>query len=201
VSEGAPVYGLVGALAAFPRRLAAREAERRGGRAAAEAVVQIDGAPVGHRAFGEQPAEGERAQACERSGGPDQHGTRTPGSRRRREQVGPRGRHREQGDEGGAENVRHVAGAEGHRRSRQPGADQAPAAEQRMERRHDRARMPSLDFDGLRVHRDVEAVFLFPWAAAVDRYGTFGLIVMLVFIVLLLDGLVYAWKRGLLRWV
>jgi NADH-quinone oxidoreductase subunit A len=48
---------------------------------------------------------------------------------------------------------------------------------------------------------DVEAVFLFPWAAAVDRYGTFGLIVMLVFIVLLLDGLVYAWKRGLLRWV
>jgi NADH-quinone oxidoreductase subunit A len=24
---------------------------------------------------------------------------------------------------------------------------------------------------------------------------------MLVFIVLLLDGLVYAWKRGLLRWV
>ena len=48
---------------------------------------------------------------------------------------------------------------------------------------------------------DVEAVFLFPWAANVERYGTFGLITMLVFIVLLLDGLVYAWKRGLLRWV
>ncbi len=48
---------------------------------------------------------------------------------------------------------------------------------------------------------DVEAVFLFPWAASIERYGTFGLIVMLVFIVLLLDGLVYAWKRGLLRWV
>lgn len=48
---------------------------------------------------------------------------------------------------------------------------------------------------------DVEAVFIFPWAAAVDRYGTFGLIVMLVFLVLLLDGLLYAWKRGLLRWV
>ena len=48
---------------------------------------------------------------------------------------------------------------------------------------------------------DVEAVFLFPWAASVERYGTFGLIAMLVFIVLLLDGLVYAWKRGLLRWV
>ena len=48
---------------------------------------------------------------------------------------------------------------------------------------------------------DVEAVFIFPWAAAVDRYGTFGLIVMLAFIILLLDGLLYAWKRGLLRWV
>lgn len=48
---------------------------------------------------------------------------------------------------------------------------------------------------------DVEAVFLFPWAASIERYGTFGLITMLIFIVLLLDGLVYAWKRGLLRWV
>jgi NADH-quinone oxidoreductase subunit A len=48
---------------------------------------------------------------------------------------------------------------------------------------------------------DVEAVFIFPWAASVERYGWFGLITMLIFIVLLLDGLVYAWKRGLLRWV
>ena len=48
---------------------------------------------------------------------------------------------------------------------------------------------------------DVEAVFIFPWAAAIERYGTFGLVTMLAFIVLLLDGLGYAWKRGLLRWV
>ena len=48
---------------------------------------------------------------------------------------------------------------------------------------------------------DVEAVFIFPWAAAAERYGTFGLVVMVAFIVLLLDGLLYAWKRGLLRWV
>jgi NADH-quinone oxidoreductase subunit A len=48
---------------------------------------------------------------------------------------------------------------------------------------------------------DVEAVFIFPWASAIERYGWFGLIAMLLFIVLLLDGLVYAWKRGLLRWV
>ena len=48
---------------------------------------------------------------------------------------------------------------------------------------------------------DVEAVFIFPWAASIERYGAFGLVVMLAFIVLLLDGLLYAWKRGLLRWV
>ena len=48
---------------------------------------------------------------------------------------------------------------------------------------------------------DVEAVFIFPWAASVERYGTFGLVVLIAFIVLLLDGLLYAWKRGLLRWV
>jgi NADH-quinone oxidoreductase subunit A len=48
---------------------------------------------------------------------------------------------------------------------------------------------------------DVEAVFIFPYAASVERYGAFGLIVMLAFIILLLDGLLYAWKRGLLRWV
>ena len=48
---------------------------------------------------------------------------------------------------------------------------------------------------------DVEAVFIFPWATALERYGWFGVVTMLVFIVLLLDGLVYAWKRGLLRWV
>ena len=48
---------------------------------------------------------------------------------------------------------------------------------------------------------DVEAVFIFPWATAMERYGWFGLITMVIFIVLLLDGLVYAWKRGLLRWV
>ena len=48
---------------------------------------------------------------------------------------------------------------------------------------------------------DVEAVFIFPWAASIERYGAFGLIVMVAFIVLLLDGLLYAWKRGLLKWV
>jgi NADH-quinone oxidoreductase subunit A len=48
---------------------------------------------------------------------------------------------------------------------------------------------------------DIEAVFIFPWATQVERYGTFGLVVMLIFLVLLLDGLAYAWKKGVLRWV
>jgi NADH-quinone oxidoreductase subunit A len=48
---------------------------------------------------------------------------------------------------------------------------------------------------------DVEAVFIFPWATQLERYGTFGFVVMVLFIVLLLDGLFYAWKKGVLRWV
>ena len=48
---------------------------------------------------------------------------------------------------------------------------------------------------------DVEAVFIFPWATQLETYGTFGLIEMFVFIFILLLGLVYAWRKGVLRWV
>jgi NADH-quinone oxidoreductase subunit A len=48
---------------------------------------------------------------------------------------------------------------------------------------------------------DVEAVFIFPWAVRLEVYGVFGLIEMLIFIVILLLGLVYAWRKGVLRWV
>ena len=48
---------------------------------------------------------------------------------------------------------------------------------------------------------DVEAVFIFPWAVKVDALATFGLVEMLVFIVVLALGLVYAWRKGVLRWV
>jgi NADH-quinone oxidoreductase subunit A len=47
---------------------------------------------------------------------------------------------------------------------------------------------------------DVEAVFIFPWAVRLDSLGLFGLLEMLVFIVLLTLGLVYAWRKGVLRW-
>ena len=48
---------------------------------------------------------------------------------------------------------------------------------------------------------DVEAVFIFPWATQLERYGTFGLVEMGVFVSVLLLGLVYAWRKGVLRWV
>ena len=47
---------------------------------------------------------------------------------------------------------------------------------------------------------DVEAVFIFPWATQVEVYGTFGLIEMFVFIGILVLGLVYAWRKGVLQW-
>ena len=48
---------------------------------------------------------------------------------------------------------------------------------------------------------DVEAVFIFPWALRLEAYGMFGLVEMVVFIVILALGLVYAWRKGVLRWV
>ena len=48
---------------------------------------------------------------------------------------------------------------------------------------------------------DVEAVFIFPWAVQLEALGTFGLIEMVVFIVILALGLVYAWRKQVLRWV
>ena len=48
---------------------------------------------------------------------------------------------------------------------------------------------------------DVEAVFIFPWAVRLEALGGFGLAEMAVFIVILVLGLVYAWRKGVLRWV
>ncbi|HEU5327647.1 MAG: NADH-quinone oxidoreductase subunit A [Thermomicrobiales bacterium] len=48
---------------------------------------------------------------------------------------------------------------------------------------------------------DIEAIFLFPWAVAFDKLGLYGLLEMVSFIVLLLVGYVYAWRKGALEWV
>jgi NADH-quinone oxidoreductase subunit A len=48
---------------------------------------------------------------------------------------------------------------------------------------------------------DVETVFIFPWAVVYDSLGWFGFIEMTIFLAILIYGLVYAWKKGVLKWV
>jgi NADH-quinone oxidoreductase subunit A len=48
---------------------------------------------------------------------------------------------------------------------------------------------------------DVETVFLFPWAVKYKALGLFGFVEMLVFLLILVIGYLYAWKKGALEWV
>jgi NADH-quinone oxidoreductase subunit A len=48
---------------------------------------------------------------------------------------------------------------------------------------------------------DVEAVFIFPWAVRLEALEVFGLVEMAIFIVILALGLLYAWRKRVLRWV
>ncbi|MFN8015709.1 MAG: NADH-quinone oxidoreductase subunit A [Acidimicrobiia bacterium] len=47
---------------------------------------------------------------------------------------------------------------------------------------------------------DVEAVFVFPWAINVNGLGVFGFWAMAAFLIVLLIGLAYDWRKGLLQW-
>lgn len=47
---------------------------------------------------------------------------------------------------------------------------------------------------------DIETVFLFPWAVAFEQLELFMVIEGIVFILILLAGLVYAWRKGALEW-
>ena len=47
---------------------------------------------------------------------------------------------------------------------------------------------------------DIEVVFFLPWAVVFRQLGLFGLAEMSVFIVILLVGYIYAWKKGALEW-
>jgi len=47
---------------------------------------------------------------------------------------------------------------------------------------------------------DVETVFLYPWAVAYNKLGLFVLVEMLIFAGMLLIGLLYAWKKKVLKW-
>jgi NADH:ubiquinone oxidoreductase subunit 3 (subunit A) len=48
---------------------------------------------------------------------------------------------------------------------------------------------------------DVETVFLFPWAVKLGQLGLFAVVEGIVFISILVIGLVYTWRKGMLEWV
>jgi NADH-quinone oxidoreductase subunit A len=47
---------------------------------------------------------------------------------------------------------------------------------------------------------DIEVIFLYPWAVAYNQLGLFALVEMAIFLLILVSGLVYAWKKGALEW-
>ena len=47
---------------------------------------------------------------------------------------------------------------------------------------------------------DVETVFLFPWAVTLGKLGLFAVVEGIVFILILVAGLVYTWRKGMLEW-
>lgn len=47
---------------------------------------------------------------------------------------------------------------------------------------------------------DIEAIFLYPWALVYQELKVFGFVEMLLYIIILLVGYVYLWKKGALEW-
>lgn len=47
---------------------------------------------------------------------------------------------------------------------------------------------------------DVETVFLFPWAVKLGQLGLFAVLEGILFILILIAGLVYTWRKGMLEW-
>ena len=48
---------------------------------------------------------------------------------------------------------------------------------------------------------DIEAIFLYPWAVVYRDLKMLGFVEMLIFVVLILCGFFYIWKKGALDWV
>jgi NADH-quinone oxidoreductase subunit A len=48
---------------------------------------------------------------------------------------------------------------------------------------------------------DVEAVFLFPWALSLKQLPLFVVLEGILFIAILISGLIYAWRKGMMEWV
>ena len=47
---------------------------------------------------------------------------------------------------------------------------------------------------------DLEIAFLFPWAVVLNDVGFFGFAAMMLFLLILVVGFIYEWKRGALEW-
>jgi len=47
---------------------------------------------------------------------------------------------------------------------------------------------------------DLEIAFLFPWAVVLQDIGFFGFAAMMLFLLILVVGFIYEWKRGALEW-
>lgn len=48
---------------------------------------------------------------------------------------------------------------------------------------------------------DIETIFLYPWAVALHQLPAFAIIEMIIFLLILVAGLIYAWRKGALEWV
>lgn len=47
---------------------------------------------------------------------------------------------------------------------------------------------------------DIEAIFLYPWAVVYKQLKMFGFLEMLLFVILILAGFFFIWKKGVLDW-
>jgi len=47
---------------------------------------------------------------------------------------------------------------------------------------------------------DLEIAFFIPWALVLDKLGVFGLVAMTIFVLELVIGFFFVWKKGALEW-
>ncbi len=47
---------------------------------------------------------------------------------------------------------------------------------------------------------DIEVIFMYPWAVVLENIGWYGFVEMLSFMLVLLVGLIYVWRKGILEW-
>jgi NADH-quinone oxidoreductase subunit A len=47
---------------------------------------------------------------------------------------------------------------------------------------------------------DIEAVFVYPWVVVYQELKLYGFVVMLLFVMTILEGFFYIWKKGALDW-